>query len=107
MISRHQNGRPTSTSMGRSLRLATVLAAVVALTPPAIAGARIPSRIDDGSGAAASAQRSTSKARARSVRAVALDHAQCPCNAGLPVGTSLAYASAGRPQFQALNSEAR
>jgi hypothetical protein len=89
MLSTHHNGRrATSPSMGRSLRLATVLAAVVALTPPAIAGARVASRLDDGPGA------------------VAADHVQCPCNAGLPVGVAPAYASDGRQQVQAPASTA-
>jgi hypothetical protein len=62
-------GRPAEMSARtRALRIMTVLAATVALTPIVTADARPPSRIDDRSAAAAPVQ--------------------CPCNAGLPVGTS-------------------
>jgi hypothetical protein len=92
MIDRHHIGPTTpTTARPRCLRLATVLAAAVALTPAAIADARPPTYIDDGSASAQSVPQYGPTARRPA-------DSQCPCNADLPAGTSsAAFVSAPRP----------
>jgi hypothetical protein len=95
MIDRHHIGRTTpTTARPRCLRLATVLAAAVALTPAAIADARPPSYIDDGSASAQSVPQYGPTARRPA-------DSQCPCNADLPAGmSSAAFVPAPHPQIQ-------